>query len=287
MKINLTAALILLGSIITDSAAAACPLSALQYDRLWSGNLSDWSRVENGAQYQFGKNNIEYDGGQLRAVYPVGSYDPAATRSTGSPLGGAQFKTRFDRMGLTSRNEIGVRYSVTFDQNFQFVRGGKLAGLFGGTANTGGAVPNGVDGFSLRFGWQAFGAGALLAYLPSSGKWGTIFGHDQWRFKPGKPAELAVYVRLNNPKEEDGVLGVWVDDVLIAFASNVLFRTSESLRADGFLLSTFFGGSTPDWATPVTTGVVFGNMELFTISERTLSACAGRIDGIRGRREIN
>jgi hypothetical protein len=274
------------GALASGLVAAACPWSAVPHERLWSGETAEWSRAERGAVFQFGAENLSYAAGSLRARYPKGSYDPAAVRTAGAPLGGAQFRTPFAVMGLASSDEIGVRYRIFLNDNFEFVRGGKLPGLFGGTANTGGRVPSGYDGFSVRFVWQSKGQGALSAYLPSSGKWSTIFGLGRWHFVPGRSTDLTLYLKMNTPGLANGVIAAWADDVLVVYAPDILFRNVSELAVDGFLFSTFFGGSTPDWATPVDTASHFGLLEVFKMDTVALDRCAADHGNLRVRSEI-
>jgi hypothetical protein len=276
----------LLGLFSCGLCAAACPWSAMPHERLWAGVMADWSRLDSGAQYQFGALNLSPGLTGLRAIYPKGSYDPAAARNAGAPLGGAQFRTAFNGMGLASSSEVGLRFQVLLQDNFQFVRGGKLPGLYGGTANTGGRVPTGYDGFSVRFVWQAQGDGALSAYLPTSGKWGTVLGLGHWRFVPGRSTDLTLYLKMNTPGVANGVIAAWADDVMVVYASDVLFRNTSELTVDGFFFSTFFGGSTPDWATPVDTASHFGPMEVFTMNPAALGRCAADDARLRARSEV-
>jgi hypothetical protein len=279
--------MVLAASTAVGASAGECALSTLKPDMLWSGEVADWRQARRGAIFQFGEQNLQHDAAGLRVAYPKGSYDPAAVRTAGAPLGGAQFRTPFDRMNVSVGDSVGIRYRLTLDDNFQFVRGGKLPGLYGGRANTGGKVPNGTDGFSVRFGWQTEGLGALLAYLPTSAKWGTVFGLGHWRLVPGRTIELAVFVRLNTPGLHDGVVAAWADDALVVYAPDVVFRTATALRIDGFYFSTFFGGSTPDWATPVDTSATYGRLDVFRMDARALEHCADTRPGLGGRKEIN
>jgi len=276
-----------LGAAACGAADAACPLSGLATVSLWSGEMADWSHSEQGALFQFGATNLDRQAGVVLARYPRGSYDPSAVRTAGAPLGGAQFRTPFARMKVAVEGEIGLRFRLQFQDNFQFVKGGKLPGLYGGTANTGGRLPDGTDGYSLRFVWQAQGEGAVSAYLPTSGRWGSAFGLGQWRFIPGRNHELALYMKLNTPGRADGIIAAWADDVLVAYAPDVVFRSVEQLGIDGFYFSTFFGGGTPDWATPVDTSARFGAMALFRVDTRALALCADPHAELRKRHEIN
>ena len=81
----------------------------------------------------------------LRVDYPQGSASPAVTRNTGAPVGGAQF---YADLGLVARDSLHLRYYVRFAEGHQFVKGGKLPGLYGGTVHSGGRIPDGTNGFS-------------------------------------------------------------------------------------------------------------------------------------------
>ena len=87
-----------------------------------------------------------FSGNSLAVAYPAGMHRSANT--------GAQWQLLFDR----DYDEVFVEYRVKFDEGFDFVRGGKLPGLIGGTANTGGDRPDGTDGFSARMHWRTDGS---------------------------------------------------------------------------------------------------------------------------------
>jgi Polysaccharide lyase 14 len=80
--------------------------------------------------------------------------------SFGGDGGGVQFLSLFN--GSISPQTMLLSYEVAFDKGFQFVKGGKLPGLRGGS-NTlgceGGSQPNGTDCWSTRLMWRTAGAG--------------------------------------------------------------------------------------------------------------------------------
>lgn len=120
---------IMLAACTTIGARAGeCALSALKPEKLWSGEVADWHHTSRGAVYQFGEQNLRQDAAGLWVTYPRGSYDPAAVRSAGAPLGGAQFRTPFARMQSGVGEQVGISYRVKPADNFDFVRGGKLPG---------------------------------------------------------------------------------------------------------------------------------------------------------------
>lgn len=181
----------------------------------------------------------------LRVCYPAGSTSPAGVSDYGNPSGGAQF---YADLGLPPRDSMYLRYYVKFSNNFEFVKGGKLPGLFGGTNVSGGRVPDGTNGFSTRLMWRQGGKGEVYAYLPTSTHFGTSIGRGRWRFQPGKWHLLEQLVVLNKPKEKDGVVKCWFDGELVLNVTQLSFRTTSSLKIEGIFFSTFFGGADRTWA---------------------------------------
>lgn len=84
------------------------------------------------------------------------------THTYGSEKNGAVWRLEFD----SSYSAVEVRFDVMFKKGFDFVRGGKLPGLFGGEGNTGGNKPNGKDGFSARMMWREDGRVVQYLYYP-------------------------------------------------------------------------------------------------------------------------
>lgn len=184
----------------------------------------------------------------LRASYPSNSCSPTATADYGTPEGGGQFLAV---AGLAPTNALHLRYYVRFSEGFDFVKGGKLPGLFGGTNHfSGGAIPDGTNGFSTRYMWRTNGDGEAYAYLPTSTLYGTEIGRGRWRFQPGQWHCLEQRVVLNAPGIDDGRLTVWVDGSMLVDERTLRYRTTDSLQIRGIFFSTFFGGGDPTWATP-------------------------------------
>lgn len=164
-----------------------------------------------------------------------------------------QYLCSFEKMGLAPRDECYVRYYLRFDPGFDFVKGGKLPGLVGGNANTGGHVPNGRDGWSARLMWRPGGKVVQYVYHPDQkGVWGDDL---DWmkdgvpcRFKPGVWHCVESYVRLNTPGKRDGIIRSWLDGDEVLDVDTLRFRDVSELRIDGFYFSTFFGGGDLSWA---------------------------------------
>lgn len=233
---------------------------------VWSGSfqggdwLVRWGKQDKGS---WGLQNMTVskdETGQfseiLRVRYPAGSASPAVSRKTGAPLGGGQF---YANLGMPPRDSLRLIYYVRFPKDFNFVKGGKLPGLFGGEGNSGGDIPNGKDGFSTRFMWRRNGDGEVYAYLPTSKTYGTSLGRGKWRFQPGVWHRIEQEVTLNQPKKKDGRVRVWFDGDQVFSKGGLTFRSVTSLKIDGIFFSTFFGGDDPSWATPKEVYVDFAN----------------------------
>jgi hypothetical protein len=201
----------------------------------------------------------------LRVDYPKGSASPSVGRAPG---GGAQFLGT--RPG-TPADHLFLRYRVRFADDFDFVRGGKLPGLYGGRRISGGRIPDGTDGFSTRFMWRTGGAGEVYAYLPSSVTWGTSLGRGSFRFQPGSWQCLEQELALNTPGRGDGIVRVWLDGRPVFAQEGLIFRTVATLRIEGVFFSTFFGGNDSSWASTADTHTDFGD---FAVGERRVG-CAG------------
>ena len=144
----------------------------------------------------------------IRVNYPKGSYDPGSMNRLGLPRGGANFLLAFPDSGYRC---VMLQYRVRFPAGFDFVKGGKLPGLYGGGANSGGRIPNGRDGFSIRFLWKEGGVGAVYAYLPNSVSWGSALALGRWVFKTDVWTDVRLVLALNEPGRNDGSIEVVID----------------------------------------------------------------------------
>ena len=206
---------------------------------------------------------VEQESGStvLAVEYPAGKY---GTRETG-----AQWKLNFDE----SYTSVELSYDVQFEEGFDFVKGGKLPGLFGGEGNTGGGIPTGMDGFSARMMWRGNGRVVQYVYYPDQPE---HFGHDMpWTdpatgedlmFTPGTWHNVVHQLKLNTPGERNGVLRTYFDGQLALEVQGLRFRDTTDFAIDGMYFSTFFGGGSDSWSTTADETIYFDN---FRISEIT------------------
>lgn len=214
----------------------------------------------------WGLENLEVSGSAqepvLRSHFPRGSASPSVARATGAPLGGAGF---YAPLRGVSASGMRLSYRMRFSDNFDYVKGGKLPGLYGGDGASGGDRPDGTNGFSTRLMWRARGDGEVYAYLPNSDRYGTSIGRGTWRFQPGQWYELEQELILNQPGRANGRLRLWVNDRLVIEESNLVFRTVDTLQVEGFFFSTFFGGGDTSWATPQDVYIDFADFALTVV----------------------
>lgn len=186
------------------------------------------------------------NGRSLKVFYPKGQ--------VGSARSGCQFQ-----VGLTPRSEYFLDYRVRFgdaDKNrWDFGRGGKLPGLAGGTANTGGKKPTG-DGWSVRYMWKSGKLVVYLYHLGQKGTHGDTLTLSQ-SLIAGKWYRLTQRVRVNNDSAADGILQVWVDGKLKLDRRDIRFRKGNLAPVDVFYFSTFFGGSSKSWAPKIDSEAYF------------------------------
>ena len=198
----------------------------------------------------------------MRVFYPEGKYGPSES--------GAQWKHE-----INNYDELYFSYRIKFEDNFDFVRGGKLPGLAGGTANTGGNTPNGSDGWSARMMWKRNGGIVQYVYHPDQYQnlpYGDEFpwesGGQQCRFVPGVWYHIEVRIVMNTPQEKDGIIQAWLNGIKVLDRKNIRFRDVENLSIDIDYFSTFFGGGDSSWAATKDEFIFFDD---FIISTRAIT----------------
>ncbi|WP_447957929.1 polysaccharide lyase [Vreelandella sp. EE7] len=212
-----------------------------------------WGTEENVAYLASEDNGLNEAG--LRVRYPAGSSSPGE-----KPLGGAGFYS--DPASFQNAERACLSYKVRFPADFDFVKGGKLPGLYGGDAPSGGDSVDGEHGFSMRLMWREEGQGELYPYVV--GFEGKSVGRGSWRYPAGSWATIEQEILLNDPDRENGVARVWIDGQPVLEQSNIVFRTTPAITIDGLMFSTFFGGTGEGWRTPRDQYVDFAEFRFYT-----------------------
>ena len=156
--------------------------------------------------------------------------------------------------------EYYLDYQVMFMSDFEWVKGGKLPGLVGGSHTSGcnSIVP---DGWSARFMWVGGGRGEVYLYNQDrSNRCGDNYGFSSGTFVKSRWHRISEHVVINSPGQNNGLVEAWLDGKKVNTLNNVQLRgrVAENVAlVDWVSLQTFYGGSTNDWAPPRNTHARF------------------------------
>eukprot|EP00753_Platysulcus_tardus_P009270 PLAT192.1.p1 GENE.PLAT192.1~~PLAT192.1.p1 ORF type:complete len:405 (-),score=-20.81 PLAT192.1:387-1502(-) len=223
-------------------------------------------------------------GTAMQAHYPKGSYIPSK-----NPRGGLSFYASGPSdVDLTTAKEATLSYRVYFPDGFEFVKGGKLPGLYGGNSASGAISCSGGsrsdECMSARFMWRTGGAGEMYTYLPPSFKandavcgvapksecnptYGASVARGSFTFATGAWTTIGERVRLNDAGQENGELELFANGESMFKVGGLVLRNSDAGRLRGIMMQTFFGGSTPDWASPKDQDVYFADFSVAITEE--------------------
>ncbi|MBR9706162.1 hypothetical protein GOV14_03950 [Candidatus Pacearchaeota archaeon] len=174
--------------------------------------------------------------------------------------------------GLT---DVTFEYDIMFGNNFNFVRGGKLPGLAGGTAPGGGSKDK--NGFSARLMWRAAVSYDELCHLvkdpkfmdkkdvhkpylvqytyfpdKQTRKWGEDFVYSIKNKKifliHNKWYNIMMRIKLaKDPSKKDSLLA-WVNGERVLY-KRLNLRKNKQYEVGQVMFSLFFGGQDETWAT--------------------------------------
>ncbi|KAJ6619772.1 hypothetical protein B0H10DRAFT_2163832 [Mycena sp. CBHHK59/15] len=222
----------------------------------------------------------------MRATYPEGSYT-----FTHDPQGGISFYAPGpDSLDMTTAKTLTLGYSVYFEEGFDFNKGGKLPGLYGGDSPDGAIGCSGgrrsVECYSVRLMWRTGGMGEIYSYLPdyevdgfSANKkvcdvaplsecnptYGASVGRGSFTFPTGAWTTVSQRVKLNDVGQANGEMQLWVNGKSVINVSGIILRDSAAGRHRGIQMQTFFGGSGADWASPKTQSSYFSDFSVAII----------------------
>ncbi|GAA5837538.1 hypothetical protein JCM3766R1_006837 [Sporobolomyces carnicolor] len=213
----------------------------------------------------------------LSVMYPKGQY-------TQGEDGGASLSLDVFGQGKT---RAMISYEVGFETNFDFVKGGKLPGLFGGSGTCSGGRDS-ESCFSARFMWRAEGAGEgatkklsapLYTYIPlydgqcdesvtCHGDFGQSYNRGSFKFSAGQYTTLTEIAILNSDPSRDGTeangyLAVYDGETLAFERSDLVWRTNATVFFSKVMAQTFFGGSTADYASTALTHTFYKNWQFY------------------------
>ncbi|MFT5905422.1 MAG: hypothetical protein ACI9E1_001020 [Cryomorphaceae bacterium] len=198
-----------------------------------------------------GNKNIELvkgagpDGSNAIKVSYVG-YSKGSQRVTG-------------RFALSKKvTEATLSFDVMFEEDFQWVKGGKLHGLGPENGVTGGKARR-ADTWSARMMFQEQGKLGYYIYdQDPKKKWGLEKSGGR-AFRAGKWHKVVYKVRLNDSGKRNGRVSVEVDGSRIISSKTIVYRgvDGEKTLISHFLFNTFHGGHDTSWAPKMKKGKGF------------------------------
>jgi len=229
-----------------------------------------WNIVKNSYGYK-NRNYLSFENDTVLSVfYPNGSYIPSSIEN----IGGTGFYA--SPFNLQYANQVTFEYDVYFEDDFDFVKGGKLPGLFGGEYGCSGGRDN-DECFSTRYMFRENGFGELYLYLNNSNlvynycdmpniicnpNFGDSIGRGSFKFEKNKWTKLSQTIKLNSINNSDGEIIINVNDLQVIYLNNTVFRIYNNTNFMGVFFDTFFGGGDPSFATPKDQYIYYKNFNL-------------------------
>ena len=173
-------------------------------------------------------------------------------------------------IALPPASEYSLQYDLLFEEDWQWVLGGKLPGLASATPDSGCSAAVSPERWSARLMWRANGASEIYAYTQTrpDGDCGerTV---GQSPFVTRHYQAVTLYVRVNRVADlADGVAQLYVDGRLLAERTGVQFRSSTAAGSEiaSLFFSTFFGGTNSadtSWAPTAAVHARFDNLAVY------------------------
>ncbi len=198
----------------------------------WPG--TKWANGPDEGRLAIDDRTRDGSGRAIRVLYPQGGQQSANS--------GAQWFIDLN----APHEELYLSYWVRFDEDFDFVLGGKLPG-FGGAVS----FDDRTHEWSGRLMWREAGKIEFYVHVPSDNLydpgdrfWWNTEGFQAF-FEPGRWHHIEIRMRLNTPGEFDGLMEGWLDGVKAASYPGFYFRDAPTADATlaWVFFSTFFGGS--------------------------------------------
>lgn len=240
-------------------------LSVVTLVNQWQDAI-DWNIIDT----THGDKLIRLVNNTLQVRYPRRSFSPS-----GQVKGGFQFYAAPSQIFPTKNVEFS--YKIFAPSGFNWVKGGKLPGIWFGDIGANGGNHN-VNGSSFRIMWRE--NGDLEAYLYTQAKQNVQFynqsglvdnneyGTSLWRgmftLQPNSWNTITLKASINSDKDVfNGHIGLTVNNVTKTF--NEMNWGNPNINIEGLMMHTFFGGSDATWATPVDQHLYFKDFNITTI----------------------
>ncbi|KAG0662001.1 hypothetical protein C6P46_003706 [Rhodotorula mucilaginosa] len=268
---------------MSPAAVPTLPMPTAETKDAGAFIASDWHALKGTDQkdLSFVKNPLDSAGDiVLQMEYPKGSY----SGSDSGGVGGLQLAVYGE-----GQNRAILSYEVGFNKGFDFVKGGKLPGLYGGDTNA-------------HFMWRQDGQGEVYAYIPTYPKFcsesagsKSVYCHSDGFGSELQPSSnptrcrradtesewassqhtswgfcfqgQKVVILNSEPDLANGYLALYAGEKLAIELTDVVFRVNTTVTATAMMFSTFFGGSSADYAATADCWSYFRNFQFFSGDE--------------------
>lgn len=274
--------IILMGALIPISNVMNSDTKAINLPPQPSGELSlpvknlttkwpnspEWHIVSDNLGDRFMK---VVNGDTLMATYPKGSYIPSSPSQ-----GGFQF---YAQPNMFPATHIAFSYQVMFPRNFNWVKGGKLPGIWIGNmgANGGNHLNNGA---SFRVMWRANGVAEAYLYIPTqttkelynqpgyvyNDQHGDSLWRGQFKFQTSTWNMVTLTAKINTIGSADGTLGLTINNDARTLSSIIWANTATHQYINGLMMHSFFGGNDTTWASPIEQNIYFKDFKISNIA---------------------
>ena len=179
-------------------------------------------------------------GNVLTVFYPKGS----SAQSAGAPYGGTQICIPYAK---NTGTDATLSYWLRIPKGFQFVKGGKLPGIYGGVEPFSGGGHN-ANGWSMRLMWRTNGAGEVYGYISTSSGYGDDWGRGNFTWlADGQWHNVIEHVHLNTPGKSNGWVTLTYNGKQVIDQIDLAI-TKTNTKITGLFFSTFYGGHDSSWA---------------------------------------
>tara|TARA_Y100001970_G_scaffold236774_1_gene296768 strand:- start:1960 stop:2748 length:789 start_codon:yes stop_codon:yes gene_type:complete len=178
--------------------------------------------------------------------------------STGTPFIGKRFKLR------ESVREATLTFDMKIDPGFEFVKGGKLHGLGGGSATTG-CKSIDPDGWSVRLMWRQEGKPVLYIYDQERKKrcGDNVETPSNFTFERGVWYTVSLSVKLNSAVgSSDGAASLFINREKLIEINSLNLTGNMDSAIDCFMYNSFYGGNDPSWSPTKEAYIFFDNFQV-------------------------
>ncbi|KAI7866805.1 hypothetical protein K492DRAFT_139248 [Lichtheimia hyalospora FSU 10163] len=147
-----------------------------------------------------------------------------------------------------------LEYDIYFSKNYDFAKDGKLPGLYGGNDKCSGGR-NTSKCFSARLMWRKNGIGEIYAYLPLQKikkneiyhkNYGISLSRGNFKFICDSWINIKQEIKLNEINKNNGILKLWINNHLVIYYNDIIFRKYKYIYIDGIMMQIFYGGCNGD-----------------------------------------